>query len=157
MSTTLDPTSLRRALGAYPTGVTIVTAMTGRGPLGMTVNSFASVSLDPPLVLWSPARKSARFEAFEKAAFFAVNVLAEDQSPLADAFAKEGLEPFERVPFASGLGDIPLLEGTAASFECRQAAGYDGGDHLIIVGQVERFARHDKQPLVFCNGTFSGL
>jgi len=148
---------LRDAMGSFATGVTIVTTMTDRGPLGMTVNSFASVSLDPPLVLWSPARKSARFPAFEAASHFAVHVLSQDQRDLADAFSKTGIEAFDDIEYTQGIGDVPLLGGCTSRFECSHAAGYDGGDHLIVVGEVLRISACDKPSLLFYRGEFTGF
>ncbi len=149
--------NLRDAMGRFATGVTVVTTMTPDGPLGMTVNSFASVSLDPPLVLWSPARKSARFPAFEAASHFAVHVLSRDQQDLAKAFALSGAEPFAGVEYTLGAGDSPLFSGCAARFECRHSAGHDGGDHLIVVGEVLHLERADKEPLLYYKGAFAGL
>lgn len=157
MSSELDMSEFRGALGCFVTGVTIVTTMTELGPLGMTANSFASVSLDPPLVLWSPARKSARFPAFEAASHFAVHVLAEDQRALSDSFAKAGLEAFEGISYDLGLGDAPLIPGCAAQFECVQSAGHDGGDHLILVGEVKRFHQTEKKPLLYHRGRYASL
>ncbi len=148
---------LRDAMGSFATGVTIVTTMTDRGPLGMTVNSFTSVSLDPPLVLWSPARKSARFPAFEAASHFAVHVLSKDQQELAGIFSKFGIEAFDDLDYTHGIGDVPLLNGCTARFECAHAAGYDGGDHLIVVGEVLRISACDKPSLLFYRGEFTGL
>jgi flavin reductase (DIM6/NTAB) family NADH-FMN oxidoreductase RutF len=146
---------LRDALGRYATGVTVVTTMTPHGPLGMTVNSFSSVSLDPPLVLWSPARKSSRFPAFEASSHFAIHILAADQRPLAEHFARNG--HFEGVGHAPGLGEAPLLEGTAARLECLHAVHYDGGDHLIVVGEVLRITEADRPPLVYHRGRYLAL
>ena len=153
---TLDHSELRDALGCFATGVTVVTTMTPQGPLGMTANSFASVSLDPPLVLWSPARKSARFPAFEAAAHFAIHVLAEDQRALSDRFAREGLN-FEGLDYNSGLGGAPLLPGCAARFECAHAAGHDGGDHLIVVGEIRRMTCSGTRPLIYHRGAYTAL
>jgi len=148
---------LRTALGCYATGVTVVTTMTPMGPLGMTANSFASVSLDPPLVLWSPARKSARFPAFEAASHFAVHVLSAGQTELSAAFANSGLEAFEGRDYALGLGDVPLLDGCSARFECIQSAGHDGGDHLILVGEVKRYENTALPPLVYHRGAYAEI
>lgn len=148
---------LRDAMGCFATGVTVVTTMTDRGPLGMTVSSFASVSLDPPLVLWSPARKSARFSAFEAASHFAVHILSEDQRPLAETFAKSGIEAFDDLDYSLGLGDAPLLNGCSTRFECSHSAGHDGGDHLIVVGEVLRILTCEKPSLLFYRGVFSGI
>ncbi len=144
---------LRDALGRFATGVTVVTTMTADGPLGITANSFASVSLDPPLVLWSPARKSARFPAFEAAQHFAIHVLSRGQQALAERFARAG-DAFAGLAFARGLGDAPLIAGCAARFECRHAAGHDGGDHLIVVGEVLRLEEADLPPLVYYRGGY---
>ena len=151
-----DQRELRDALGCFATGVTVVTTQTARGPLGITANSFTSLSLDPPLVLWSPARKSQRFPAFEAASHFAIHVLAEDQLWLAERFAREG-ENFDGIARAPGLGEAPLIAGCAARLECAHAAGYDGGDHLIVVGEVSRLERGGGPPLVFCQGTYRSL
>jgi flavin reductase (DIM6/NTAB) family NADH-FMN oxidoreductase RutF len=146
---------LRDALGRFPTGVTVVTTMTPRGPLGMTVNSFSSVSLDPPLVLWSPARKSSRFPAFEAASHFAIHILAEDQVGLARHFARNG--GFAGIAWEPGLGEAPLLPGATARLECLHAVHYDGGDHLIVVGEVLRIVEHDRPPLLYHRGAYLGL
>ncbi|MEM1265645.1 MAG: flavin reductase family protein [Pseudomonadota bacterium] len=152
----IDQRAFRDALGRYATGVTVVTTMAEAGPLGMTVNSFASVSLDPPLVLWSPARKSDRFPAFEAASHFAIHVLAEDQRPLAERFAREGFN-FEGLSWQPGVGDSPLFEGSAARLQCRHAAQYDGGDHLIVVGEIESLEHTEKPPLLYHCGGFARL
>jgi flavin reductase (DIM6/NTAB) family NADH-FMN oxidoreductase RutF len=147
---------LRDALGRFATGVTVVTTMTPQGPLGITANSFASVSLRPPLVLWSPARKSKRFPAFEAASHFAVHVLSAGQRALAERFAAPG-DAFAGLAFEPGEGAVPLIAGCAARFECRHAAGYDGGDHLIVVGEVLRLERADLPPLIFYRGRYGSL
>jgi flavin reductase (DIM6/NTAB) family NADH-FMN oxidoreductase RutF len=149
-------TELRDALGRFATGVTVVTTMTPQGPLGITANSFASVSLRPPLVLWSPARKSRRFPAFEAASHFAIHVLSAGQQALAERFARAGGD-FAGLDFGLGLGGVPLLDGCSARFECRHAAGYDGGDHLIVVGEVLSVEEHDLPPLLYYRGGYCGL
>lgn len=149
--------AFRDALGSFATGVTVITTMSKEGPLGITANSFASVSLDPPLVLWSPARKSARFPAFEAATHFTVHILASDQQELSNSFAGQGLEPFNRFPHTEGLGRAPLLEGCAARLQCTHSAGHDGGDHLIVVGQVEVCETWDRAPLVYYKGGYADL
>jgi len=147
---------LRDALGCFATGVTVVTTTGARGPVGMTVNSFASLSLDPPLVLWSPARRSSRFAAFEAAEHFAVHVLGRDQQPLAEHFARSG--GFGRFGHAPGIGGAPLLEGCVARLECFHAARFEGGDHLICVGEVLRIAAEpEREALIFHRGAYRGL
>ena len=147
---------LRDALGRFTTGVTVVTTMTPRGPLGITANSFASVSLDPPLVLWSPARRSHRFPAFEAASHFAIHVLAAGQRALAERFARSG-DDFAGLELGRGLGDAPLLEGCVARFECCHAARYDGGDHLIVMGEVLRLEERHLAPLIYHRGGYGAL
>jgi len=148
---------LRGALGRFATGVTIVTTRTARGPLGITANSFSSVSLDPPLVLWSPARRSIRFPAFEAASHFAVHVLSADQQGLAERFSRPGEGWPADLADIRGIADLPLLAGCTARFECRHDAAHDGGDHLIVVGEVLRLAQADLAPLVFHRGRYWGL
>jgi flavin reductase (DIM6/NTAB) family NADH-FMN oxidoreductase RutF len=148
---------LRDALGRFATGLTVVTTMTADGPLGITANSFASVSLEPPLVLWSPARKSWRFPAFEAASHFAIHVLSAGQRGLAERFSRPGDLGFDGVDFTPGFGDAPLLAGCCARFECRHEAGYDGGDHLIVVGLVLRLTQADLPPLLYHRGRYRGL
>ena len=148
---------LRDSLGAFATGVTVVTTLSEFGPLAMTVNSFASVSLDPPLVLWSPARKSDRFSSFEAASHFAIHVLAEDQKDISAAFAQSGHEAFDMIETTEGIGGVPIFDGCAARFECAQSAGHDGGDHLILVGEVLRHQLWDRAPLVYHRGRYASL
>ncbi len=152
----IDQRALRDALGCFATGITVVTTLTDGRPLGMTANSFASVSMDPPLVLWSPARKSARFPAFEAATHFAIHVLAADQQSLSNRFAQDGLN-FEGFDWSPGIGGVPLFEGCTARFECAHSAGHDGGDHLIMVGEVLRFSGTDAAPLLYHRGQYRVL
>lgn len=148
-----DTRSLRRALGAFTTGVTVVTAMGRHGPVGMTVNSFASVSLDPPLVLWSPAKSSSRYDCFTKAQHFAVHVLDAVQDGLIADFTRGG-QGFENVEWHVNQEGIPAIRGTLARFECVQSALHDAGDHSIIVGRILRVAHREGDPLCFSRGTF---
>jgi flavin reductase (DIM6/NTAB) family NADH-FMN oxidoreductase RutF len=151
----LDPIALRNALGQYATGVAIVTTLDGEGrPTGLTVNSFASVSLDPPLVLWSLALTSACGPAFAACSHFAVNVLTAAQVALANRFATNGIDKFADVIWTPGLGGVPLLAGAGAVFECSNAAAHAGGDHTIFIGQVERFAHGEPAPLIFHAGRY---
>ncbi|MBB2910453.1 flavin reductase (DIM6/NTAB) family NADH-FMN oxidoreductase RutF [Streptosporangium becharense] len=147
--------SLREAFGQYATGVAVVTAaLPGGGRAGVTVNSFTSVSLDPPLVLWCLSRRAPSAPAFLAAGRFAVNVLAADQEHLSRRFATPSPDKFAGVETGRGPGGVPLLAGALARFTCRTATTYDGGDHLIFVGEVEHFERSDGEPLVFHSGGY---
>ncbi|MBJ3778881.1 flavin reductase family protein [Acuticoccus mangrovi] len=153
-----DSREYRRALGQFATGVTIVTCLdeTG-GPVGMTANSFASVSLDPPLVLWSIDRKARSFAAFERAERLAFSVLAQDQVELSNRFAKPGADKFATVAWEAGLAGVPLMPGAAAHFECSVHQTFDGGDHLVMIGRVERFHRHERRSLAFAQGRYGTI
>ncbi|MBR0857739.1 flavin reductase [Bradyrhizobium liaoningense] len=149
-----DPAAFRRCLGQFGTGVTVITAAHCGELVGMTANSFSSVSLDPPLVLWSAKRTSQSFPTFKAATHFAVNVLSSEQIALSNHFGRSGGDKFKDVSWKHGIGGAPLLDGTLCSFECRKAAEYPGGDHLILLGEVERFVRHDHSPLLFAQGRY---
>ncbi|MFT4047169.1 MAG: flavin reductase family protein [Solimonas sp.] len=156
MSGNIEAGAFRQALGSFTTGVTIVTAVDADGrDVGMTANSFNSVSLDPPMVLWSIARSSASFEAFMNARHFAVHILASDQDQLASRFAKRGVDRFAGLRLGRGPDGIPLLEGCSARFQCRMAFRHDGGDHVILVGEVLEFEHGGHDPLVFKGGRFA--
>ena len=155
-----EPRILRDALGCFATGVTVVTTIDENGePLGLTANSFTSVSLDPPLILFALARKSANLAAFEKAGRFAVNVLHIGQQPVGGRFASRDVARFEGVDWAvRGEGGSPILAGSLASFDCRTHAIHDGGDHLLFVGHVDHawFEPH-RDPLLYFRGKFRRL
>ena len=146
----------RAALGMFATGVTIVTARSADGQVvGLTANSFASVSLAPPLVLWSLAQAAASLAAFRAGSHYAINVLAADQKDLAERFSRKGADRWAGVGFTAGLGDAPLLAGAAATFECFNRSRYEEGDHMIFVGEVERCTRRaGASPLLFHGGRF---
>ena len=146
----------RAALGMFATGVTIVTARGADGtPVGLTANSFNSVSLTPPLVLWSLARSAGSMPAFERGSHYAINILAADQHALAERFASKALDRFADLTFREGAGGAPILEGAAAVFECFNRSRYEEGDHVIFVGEVERCAsRAGAQPLIFHGGRY---
>ncbi len=150
------PTEFRAALGMFATGVTIVTARAANGKLvGLTANSFNSVSLNPPLVLWSLARAAASMAAFSTGSHYAINVLAADQQALALRFASKDVDRWADVAWTEGVAGAPLLEGAAASFECFNRSRYEEGDHVIFVGEVERCShRADASPLLFHGGRF---
>ena len=146
----------RAALGMFATGVTIVTARGADGePVGLTANSFNSVSLEPPLVLWSLARSAGSMPAFERGSHYAINILAADQHALAERFASKALDRFQGLAFREGAGGSPILEGAAAVFECFNRSRYEEGDHVIFVGEVERCEqRSGAQPLIFHGGRY---
>jgi 3-hydroxy-9,10-secoandrosta-1,3,5(10)-triene-9,17-dione monooxygenase reductase component len=147
--------ALRQALGEYVTGVTVVTARGADGSMaGLTVNSFASVSLDPPLVLWSLGLGSPSLPIFQTCTHFAVNVLAADQKDISQRFAQSGIDKFAGQSWKVGAGGTALLDGCNAWFECRVDARHEGGDHLILIGHVEQFRRDPKPPLVFHRGSY---
>ncbi|MFO1426567.1 MAG: flavin reductase [Steroidobacteraceae bacterium] len=148
--------AFRRALGAFATGVTIVTTVDSRGEMvGLTANSFNSVSLDPPMVLWSLARSSRSLAAFESAGAFAIHVLAANQESLSARFAARGADKFAGLEVARGVDGVPLLDGCSARFQCRTVYRYEGGDHVIFVGEVVHFDHSDRAPLVFQQGRYA--
>ena len=154
----IEPLTLRRALGAFVTGVTVVTTRTAAGePIGLTVNSFNAVSLWPPLVLWSLSLRAASYQAFVEAPHFVVNVLAADQAALSERFASTGGDKFSGVSWRTTAEGVPLLDGIAASFTCRNAHRYPGGDHLIFVGEVLGYERSARPPLVYADGRYLKL
>ena len=149
---------LREALGNFVTGVTIITTRNEDGLHGLTANSFSSVSLDPPLVLFSLSRTADCFDAFEDTEFFAINVLRSDQEVLSSRFATKDIDKWIGVDWRPGLGGCPLLDGAIATFECRVTARHEGGDHVIYVGEVRGFARYPEgAPLAFFRGRYAGV
>jgi 3-hydroxy-9,10-secoandrosta-1,3,5(10)-triene-9,17-dione monooxygenase reductase component len=146
----------RSALGAFATGVTIVTTRDIEGhDIGLTANSFNSVSLDPPMVLWSLAKSARSLPAFLAAPHFAVHVLAADQEDLSLRFAARGSEKFVGLDLERGASQVPLLRGCSARFQCRTAFRHEGGDHVIFVGAVDSFDHSDRPPLVFHGGSYA--
>lgn len=148
--------AFRDALGRFATGVTVVTCDTEMGPLGITANSFASLSLDPPLVLWSPARASRRFNAFATADRYAIHILSTTQQDLCRRFATEGFD-FSGFDWTPSVHDVPLFGNCLARFECVRLAVHDGGDHAIIVGHVTAAEVSDGEPLLFAGGRYGGF
>ncbi|MGV9779602.1 flavin reductase family protein [Streptosporangium sp. NPDC003464] len=147
--------SLREALGQFATGVAVVTTATPAGErAGVTVNSFTSVSLDPPLVLWCLSRRAPSAPVFLGAGRFTVNVLAAGQDHLSRRFATPLPDKFAGVETRPCPDGVPVLAGTLAYFACRTVTTYDGGDHLIFIGEVERFQRSAGEPLVFYSGGY---
>lgn len=153
-----DRRAFRAALGAFVTGVTIITTCDESGaPAGLTANSFNSVSLDPPMVLWSLALDSTSLDAFRQAKWWAVHVLAAGQEELSNQFARKDTQKFAGVTYTTGPGGIPLLEGFAARFVCRAAFEYEGGDHAIFLGAVEVFEQAPRAPLIYHQGRYGGV
>jgi flavin reductase (DIM6/NTAB) family NADH-FMN oxidoreductase RutF len=151
----IDPRDFRNALGTYATGVTIITTIgADKKAYGLTCNSFASVSLNPPLVLWSLGMYSSSLSVFQNADYFAVNVLGASQQALANRFAKSSEDKFADVEWAPGLGDAPLLAESVATFQCRAANRYYGGDHVIFLGAVEAYSYSRNEPLLFARGGY---
>lgn len=153
---TFDSRELRQVLGAFPTGVTVVTTVDAEGRrYGVTANSFSSVSLDPPLILWSQSNTSSSHVAFRDAERFVVNIMADHQVQVANQFAKSGGDKFSGIAMREGLGGLPVIEQTAATLECRKVAAYPGGDHTIFLGFVEHIERSGRQSLAFGNGRYA--
>jgi flavin reductase (DIM6/NTAB) family NADH-FMN oxidoreductase RutF len=151
----VDFSEYRRALGCFATGVAVATVLGRDGAkCGITINSFNSVSLDPPLVLWSIARESRNYATFAEASHFAVNVLAIDQRKICDMFARSGDKGFEGLSCKAGIEGVPILPTYAAVFECRTENRFDGGDHTIIIGRVLNFDDRQTDPLIFYRGHF---
>ncbi len=146
----------RHALGMFATGVTIVTARDAAGQrVGLTANSFNSVSLEPPLVLWSLSRQAGSMAAFSSGSHYAINILAAEQRALAERFAGPAPDRFEGVALREGVGGAPIIEGAVAVFECFNRSRYEEGDHIIFVGEVERCEwRSGASPLIFHGGRF---
>lgn len=146
----------RSALGMFATGVTIVTARSADGvAVGLTANSFNSVSLTPPLVLWSLSHASSSMAAFMRGTHYAIHVLAADQQALALQFASRGADRFAGVEFTEGVNGAPVIAGAAAVFECFSRSRYIEGDHTIFIGEVEACShRADAKPLLYHGGRF---
>lgn len=151
----LDERHLRTALGRFVTGVTVITTRTAGGKLeGLTANSFAAVSLEPPLVLWSLKDTAASLPSFESTGHFAVNVLGAWQYALAQHFAKRSEDKFKDVVHAPGLGGCPLLFGAIATLECSKETIVAGGDHVVFFGRIQRASYRDGEPLIFSSGKY---
>jgi flavin reductase (DIM6/NTAB) family NADH-FMN oxidoreductase RutF len=151
-----SPMEFRGAMGSFATGITIVTALGEDGkPIGLTANSFNSVSLTPALVLWSLSKAARSMAVFRHARHYAINVLAADQRALAERFAGRVLDRFAGVEYRSGLHGCPVIEGAAAVFECASKSRHEEGDHVIFVGEVQACShRPEAQPLVFHQGRY---
>lgn len=146
----------RASLSQFATGVTIVTTLDANAdPVGITVSSFNSVSMDPPLILWSLAKNALSLECFQKAQYFNIHILTIDQLDLSDRFSRQGIDKFHNIDFYPGKGDTPILRNYAALLECCTKHQYDGGDHIIFVGEVLSHHYKAKKPLVFHQGQYA--
>lgn len=151
-----DPLQLRRALGSFGTGVTVVSTLAPGGRLvGVTANSFSSVSLDPPIVLWSLNRRSPSLAAFDACGRFVINVLAVEQVVLSRRFATSQAGKFDGVAHHRGLGGLPVLHGAAATFECCTQQRVEVGDHILFLGRVEAFEHRHGAGLLYCHGRYA--
>lgn len=157
-SSEIDSKALRNAFGSFATGVTIVTTKGRDGnDYGLTANSFTSVSLDPPMLLWCHAEKASSFDVFRQVEYFAVHVLAADQQDISHRFATKGADKFSGVGIEYGPNDIPLLTYCVARFVCKTIYEYAGGDHIIHVGKILDFSENDMEPLIFHKGKYTKL
>lgn len=155
---TFDSHGFRRTLGFFATGVTVITARsTNAQPIGMTCNSFASLSLEPPLVQWSLAKSSRNYASLCAATHFAIHVLDASQQALCRQFAAKEGSRFENVEVEVGLHELPLLTRYHARFECEAYARHEAGDHTIIVGRVLRLCEQQGEPLIFYRGVLAGI
>ena len=150
----LDQARFREVLGHFATGITIVTALEEGLPVGFTCQSFAALSLDPPMVLLAPARSSTSWPRIAKAGAFCVNILEEHQEALCRAFAVSGGDKFDGVAWTPGIRGSPVLEGSLAVVECRLGEIFDGGDHELVIGHVEAMDIREGRPLLFYRSGF---
>jgi flavin reductase (DIM6/NTAB) family NADH-FMN oxidoreductase RutF len=156
LSHNIDGKAFRNALGSFATGVTVITCLDTDGkPVGATVSSFNSVSLDPPLILWSINKTANSADAFINAKEFVVNVLSSSQVALSNQFARSNEDKFVGVDTENGIGQVPMLVGAVTHFQCQTWASYDGGDHQIIVGEVVAMDTNDDEGLVFYRGDYA--
>jgi 3-hydroxy-9,10-secoandrosta-1,3,5(10)-triene-9,17-dione monooxygenase reductase component len=152
----LDQKEFRKALGLFATGVTIVTARDAAGtPVGVTANSFNSVSLDPPMVLWSLAKTAHSLQTFTQTEWWNVHILATHQEPLSNRFARSGTDKFAQLALDSGISDAPLISGCTARFQYRTKFLYEGGDHIILVGEVRAHDQTAHPPLLYVSGRYA--
>jgi flavin reductase (DIM6/NTAB) family NADH-FMN oxidoreductase RutF len=151
-----DSKELRNVLGCFGTGVTVVTTIGASGErVGLTANSFSSVSLDPPIVLWSLGKQSRYLPVFHESGRFVINVLGVDQLHLSNQFAKPSDDRFAGVECKEGLGGLPVIQGCAANIECETISAQEVGDHVLFLGKILRYSHIKKDSLLFCNGTYA--
>lgn len=150
--------NFRHVLGKFATGVTVVTTLdSNQQAVGLTANSFSSLSLDPPLILWSIARSSSHYRTFKRCDAFAIHILSADQEHLSRRFSSKANDRFHDLSINAGFRGVPLIENTLARLECEQVAAYEGGDHVILVGEVKNLETNPDQPLVFFDGQYNAL
>ncbi len=155
-ATPFDPRQFRRALGNFACGVTIVTAIDADGnKVGVTANSFNSVSLDPPLILWSLDKRSSAWETFQAAQHFTVNILASNQIELSNGFARPADDKYAGISFRQGFGGAPVFDGCSGNFQCSLFEHIDAGDHWILIGKVEVFEDFGRAPLLYHQGGYA--
>lgn len=152
----IEPRELRNTLGQFATGVTVITTRDHENrPVGVTASSFNSVSLDPPLILWSLDKSSASLKAFSDFGYFAVHVLANEQASLSNNFARRGEDKFANIDTTNGINNLPIIPECAARFQCKLMYSYEGGDHVILVGEVKEYKNFARQPLIFHSGRYA--
>ena len=150
-----DSLELRTAFGKFMTGVTVATAITDDGtPVGLTANSFTSVSLDPPLLLVCPARSMSCFEVFKQCEYFHISVLAHNQLKTSDTFASKSDDRFENTAWTPDSNGVPMIDGAIASFACKRYRSIDAGDHIILLGEVMEFSSDKEQGLGYSEGEY---
>lgn len=152
----IDIKQFKKTLSLFPTGICVITCNDNNGkPLGITVNSFNSVSLNPPLILWSINKDTHSADVFTHAENFAVNILADDQAAISNQFASNVPDRFVGIDFKKGIADVPVLDGAVAHLQCKKWQVYDGGDHDIIIGEViDSFTDESKNSLVYYKGNY---
>ena len=150
-----NPRAIRNLLGQFATGVTVITTRGKDGrKVGMTANSFSSLSLDPPLILWSLSKTAPSLADFTEAEYFAIHMLAQEHHQLSGHFARPAEDKFAGIAHQQCAAGTPLLDGALATLLCRNVNQYEGGDHLIFIGQIERYQHRDGEPLLFHAGKY---
>ncbi|MGH7949165.1 MAG: flavin reductase family protein [Candidatus Binataceae bacterium] len=154
----IEKNELRRVMGHFATGVTVITTLRNSGELhGLTANAFTSVSLVPPLLLICVDKKAESYPCFDETKVFTVNVLAHDQEAVSRKFAVSGGDKFHGVAFHSGANGAPILDGALAYIECKVVQAFDGGDHTIYLGEIEQAEAREGKPLMFFRGGYREL
>ena len=154
----IERNELRRVMGHFATGVTIITTKSKEGaPAGLTANSFTSVSLDPPLILVAVDKKADSWPHFEESKVFTVNILNDEMETLSRKFAVSGGDKFQGVAYHTGANGVPILDGALAYLECNLYATYDGGDHTLYLGLIEQVETHEAKPLIFYRGGYRAI